>query len=355
MTRIETMSSQDATLLLYELTGADPARSSAVAELIRHLVSSHSPWRYQSLLGEVATFMRPVREIHCDETRFVLDALETDGDIVVNGGAIHATPIRAIQLDVQSFRFMSSLPTKRLAGLFPGDWSCLESTRRYRPSDPWQVESMLREKGGVLLTPEGWAGLDYEPLADQTWLAGLEQCTETDAFPPESQVFSHRMEWQWLKYGGTALTWQRGSAPLGTRIWRGINLRGYWVYALTRSRSPIDQPWLKLSRNDAHRTIFALARLKGIPIPVTLERAGAGTDRDLMVLTLPPLLPYAEYRYLSVLASGRHSGPNAVRWRMAEARAWSIFEMLEHRLGVTPPIRPMEAVGRAGQVARDGS
>lgn len=344
MTRIESVTAKDAYFLFFELTGADPSRASAVAELIRHLVSGHSPWRYQSLLAEVTRLISPIREIDPEEIRYVVDALESDGDLVVNGGAIHATPIRAIQLDDRSFRFMSSLPTKRLATIFPGDWSCQESTRSCQPGDPAQLGTMLRERGGVLLSAEGWAGLDYEPSADQDWLAGIEQRLATDAFPPELQVFSHKMSWQWLKYGATALTWEKGLAPLNARLWRGINLRGYWVYALTQGGSPLEAPWLKLARNDAHRAIFALARSKAIPIPVRLEG-----DGESMTLTLPPFLPYAEYRYLTALANGRQSSSSGVRWRLPGARLWATVRILEERLGVAfPKSSPLAVTGKAG-------
>lgn len=347
MTRIESMTTDDAYMLLFELTGADPSRATAVAELIRHLVSGHSPWRYQSLLAEVTRLISPIREIDPEEIRFVVDALDTDGDLVINGGAIHATPIRAIQLDGQSFRFMSSLPTKRLATLFPGDWSCQESMRSCQPGDPAQLGTLLRARGGVLLSAEGWAGLDYEPSADQDWLALIEQRLETDAFPPESQVFSHKMSWQWLKYGGNALTWQKGPAPLNARIWRGINLRGYWVYALTLSRSPIEMPWVKLARNDAHRAIFAFARSMAIPIPLRLERMGTDIGEGVL-LTLPPFLPYAEYRYLNALASGRQLTPSGVHWRLPAARLKATIRMLEDRLGLTFPMRPEVVTGNSG-------
>ena len=352
MTRVESMTSQDACLLLFELTGADPERSSAVAELVRHLVSSHSPWRYQSLLGEVTRMVSPVRDIDPQEIRHIIEALESDGDLMINGGAIHATPIRAIQLDDRIFRFVSSLPTKRLASIFPGDWVCQESVRSCQPGDPAQLGRMIRERGGVLLSAEGWAGLEYEPTADQDWLAGIEQRLVTDAFPPESQVFSHKMSWQWLNYGATSLTWEKGPAPpnarLRARLWRGINLRGYWVYAFTGDGSPLEAPWLKLARNDAHRAIFAFARSKAIPIRVRLEPASGRADGDWMVLTLPPFLPFAEYRYLTALASGRQSALHSVRWRLPGARVGSTIEMLEKRLGVTFPTLQQMVTGKAG-------
>lgn len=348
MTRIESMTTDDAYMLLFELTGADPSRATAVAELIRHLVSGHSPWRYQSLLAEVTRLISPIREIDPEEIRFVVDALEADGDLVINGGAIHATPIRAIQLDGQSFRFMSSLPTKRLATIIPGNWSCQESTRSCQPGDPAQLGTMLRVRGGVLLSAEGWAGLDYEPSADQDWLAHIEQRLETDAFPPELQVFSHKMSWQWFKYGTTALTWEKGPAPLNARLWRGINLRGYWVYALTQAGSPLEAPWLKLARNDAHRAIFALARSKAIPIPFRLEPVGA-VQGGSMLLTLPPFLPYAEYRYLTALANGRQSSSSGVRWRLPGSRLGATVRILEERLGVAfPKLPPLAVTGKAG-------
>lgn len=348
MTSIESITPQDGYMLLYELTGADPTRSSAVAELVRHLVSSHSPWRYQSLLGEVTRLIKPVREIDSEEIRLVIEALEADGDLVVNGGAIHATPIRAIRLDGQSLRFMSSLPTKRLADLFPGSWSCQESTRSCQPADSSRIEMMLRERNGALLTPEGWAGLDYEPQADEDWLAGVESRMLTDAFSPESEVFDHRMTWQWLKYGETSLRWEKAPAPQSARLWRGINLRGYWVYALTRSGSPIEMEWLKLARNDAYRAIFALARSRAIPVPVRLELGGAGSNPDTVVLTLPPVLPYAEYRYLTALANSRHSGPHGVRWWLNRARAIPVVEILEKRLCVKFPSWPPQVIGQTG-------
>ncbi|NBO64542.1 MAG: hypothetical protein EBU88_06820 [Acidobacteria bacterium] len=349
MTRIESTTVQDASLSLYELTGADPERASAVAELVRYLVSSHSPWRYQTLLGEVSRLISPVREIHQDEIRFVLDALESDGDLVVNGGAVHATPIRAIKLDEQNFRFLSSLPTKRLAGLFPGDWICHESMRSCHPGDLGRFGSMLRDRGGVLLTPPEWAGLEFEPLADEPWLQALGERMENEAFPPESQIFSHKMDWQWLKYGEKSLTWEKGLATEGARLWRGINLRGYWVFALTRSGSPIEEPWLRLSRNDAYRAVFAIARLEQISIPVKLELVSGGNVCGTTTLTLPPVLPFAEHRFLTVVASSRYSGPGGSRWKLSESQTWSTVEILERRLGINVPSHSAEPLGQSEQ------
>jgi hypothetical protein len=333
MTRIESMTPQEAYMFLFELTGADPMQGVAVAELVRNVVSSHSRCRYQRLLHEVINLIAPVREVTPEHARVVIDALEADGDILVSRGAVGVTPIRAVQLDEQTFKFMSSLPTRRLGGLFPGDWICHEATRLCRPAEPSRMRRLIAAHGGVLLSAAAWAGLNHEPPADEAWLAAIEQRLADHPNQPESHVFDHRLDWQWLDYGETALTWQKAEAAEGRRLWRGINFRGYWIYAMTRAGSPATQPWLPLTRNEMYRTIFALARVRaegaGHAIPTAISHQVDGT-----VIALPPLLPYAEYRYLTVLARSRQSRPATVRWKFSQARLPQVLEILEQRLGL---------------------
>ena len=335
MTSIESITSFEAVQFLQDLTGADPLHGEAVAELARHVISSRKRSGFHRLFRDIATLMSPVREVTPEEMRVVIEALEADGDIIINHGIVWVTPIRAIQLDELIFKFMSSLPTKRLIDLFPGDWSCHESTRTCKSLQPWSMADQITANGGILLSAEGWAGLDREPAADALWLSTLEQQLIDHPNLPDSadlETGRHKREWEWLQADGSTLRWRRGEAPAGIRIWRALKFNGYMLYALTQSGSPAVQPWLRLRRDDAHRTIFALARTaksNGWKIPVSIS------DRpDGAVLTIPPILPYAEYRYLTVLAMSRASEQSSIRWQFSFTRLPRILEILDSRLGI---------------------
>lgn len=342
MSVIESSSPREAHRSLYELTGADPMRGVAVAELARHMLTIRSAWRYQRLMREIANLISPVREVSPEELRIIIDSLEADGDLTIEGGAVRATPIRAIRLDDWTFKFVSSLTTRRLASLFPGDWTCRESMRICHPIEPWNIAGRVAANGGRLFSAEDWAGLDDSPLADEEWLATVEERLTGYPHPPESEIYGHKMNWEWFSPDGPNTEsrtesgterrpgWRRGKPPDGVRLWRGINIRQYWVYALTRAGSPVDQPWLQLRRDEAHRTIFALARTAGLTVPLSIRQ-----EENLVELTIPPFLPDAEFRYLTVASRLRHSAPHAVRWKFSRSRAPHILEILERRLGLS--------------------
>ena len=334
MSVIESSSPREVHRSLYELTGADPMRGVAVAELARHMLTIRSAWRYQRLMREIANLISPVREVSPEELRIVIDSLEADGDLAIDGGAVRATPIRAIRLDDWTFKFVSSLTTRKLASLFPGDWTCRESMRICHPIEPWNIAARIAANCGVLLSAEGWSGLADSPLADEEWLATVEGRLTDYPHPPESEIYGHKMNWEWFSPDDLKPdwrpSWRKDEPPDGVRLWRGINLRQYWIYALTRAGSPVDQPWLQLRRDEAHRTIFALARTAGFTVPLSISQ-----QENLVELTIPPLLPDAEFRYLTVASRLRHSAPHAVRWKFSPTRAPQILEILERRLGLS--------------------
>ena len=330
MTSIEILSPREAERSLFDLTGANPMSGITVAELVRDVISSYQLCGYQSLLREVVTLISPVRRVDHDVVRVVIDALDADGDVVINGGTVAATPIRAVQLDDLTFKFMSSLSARRLARLFPGDWRCHESTRVCHPIEPAMLPARIAANGGVLLTAEGWAGLNREPAADEAWLATLEQQLVDHSHPPESETIIQRLDWEWLSVGAESLAWRKEEPLVGTRLWRGRSARGYWIHALTSAGSPVNQPWLQLRRDEAHRMIFALARTAGLTVPLSIRQ-----EENLVELTIPPFLPDAEFRYLTVASRLRHSAPHAVRWKFSPSRAPQILEILERRLGLS--------------------
>lgn len=334
MSSIDPISSEKARNLLDTLIGANPRSSqSLLYELVRYMVSSQTLYRYRSLLVDLKTLLTPIREFEIEEARHGIEMLAADGDILVNRGAIHPSPLLAIRLDRQRFKFISTLPTRRLAAIFEGDWNREETTRICRATDPEDVARRIVENRGALISPEAWAGLEHEPASDENWLAALEQRLANQPHPPQPIHRDARLDWEWFPIGSQPLYWRRGEAPHGSRIWRALGQSRYWRYALTRNGPPAVEENIPLTRDEAHRTIFAIARIKGLSIPVSIEEFTDG-----FCLAIPPILPYAELRYLTTLARSRNYGPSVVRWIFGNENRRQIINILETRLGLKFPI-----------------
>src|SRR5262249_47939111 len=92
------------------------------------------------------------------------------------GGVLFATPLRSIALTEVDFRVVSSAPTAWLLASLGGVWALDGVLRTCRIDSGTGAEWCVRvsAQGGIVITPETWAGLNTSPKADASWLSSLD-------------------------------------------------------------------------------------------------------------------------------------------------------------------------------------
>ncbi len=303
---------------------------SAIADALRAELWARRTAIRRSLCRKVVELMAPVRNVEQESVRRVLDQLERDGDVTGgDGGLIAPAPIRAIELGDDRYLLVGGPETARLKEIFGSDIGVQMGLRRATGCGDRFLEA-LSDVGGLVLTPDRWAGLDRTPPADEKWLAILDDELEhlgadADALPSECTD-------DWRCYVPRAASlhhrrWEKPSADGAAQVWRCRHDRGYWLYLWTRGVAPSESSHLRLPGDAALRAMFALDRSAGHPIELEISE-----DEDHIVLNARGMLPRAEYRYL--MTFGERSEEDGFRYRVPSESWAQVSSMLTSRLGV---------------------
>jgi len=188
----------------------------------------------------------------------------------------------------------------------------------------------LNEVGGLALTPHRWAGLDRTPPAGAEWLSILgdelehlgaeagslpSECgDDLGCYDPRTRMLHHQR-------------WVKPSAEGSAQLWRCRHERGYWVYLWTGGTAPSESPYLRLSRDAALRTMFALDRNAGYSIELE-----ANDEQEWVAIDVGCMLPKAEYRFLMTFAD--RCGGEGFRYRVLVGLWPQVSSILTSRLGV---------------------
>lgn len=263
--------------------------------------------------------------------RELCDGLEYEGDLTASsGGVLNVSPVRAIELQPGVHRMVCSLPSRRLRARLPGELHIdgLRRLHRFDPNTEPEVAAALQVLGGVVVSPQAWAGLDLTPVADRAWLDNLDQRLEWRPEAAGSLERDGALDWQALALTVDGPRWRR-DLDEPTRLWRARTSYGRWIWAwVTADGTPSTKAFVTLFADDANRTLFAVAREAGKPVSVLV-----GRDDAFAHLRLREWLPRAEYRYLSSLASPSRI-ENQQQWSIPSSRADDVFDMLRCRLGL---------------------
>ena len=330
--QLKTMSDVRTKALAAELWGNNLAADEALAEVLRSEVTARRQCQRASTISRAISTLAPLVEVSKDRLSSVCETLEAQGDFsLAAGGVLHSTPLRAVELESGVWRIVSSLPTRHLHQRLPGSFQSTGVRRQlvFFAADGKNAEQALKTLGGVKLSAEAWAGLELAPVANQGWLAGLDERLKWLPEAAGSLERDGELEWQALSLNSDGLRWRRRpEAP--AKIWKARTGWGYWLHAWTGcDKPPSTAVHVTLSADDANRTVFALARTLRQPIQVQVV-----DDADMVVIGIREWLPRAEYRYLSTVASllSRESYMN--RWAIPLKRAEEVLSTLNSRLGV---------------------
>lgn len=324
ITLLEPASAQER---LRQALGFDPATVEGLADLLRAEVHARGRTQHAQALQRVHRLILPVAQLDEGQIAAACESLIREGDLVlVPGGVLAATPLRAVPLAAGSARLFSSLPTDALFSLFGAAVSQRGATR----SVTWQpaLSTAVEAVGGRVLTPEVWAGLDRAPRADDAFLATLEERLKWAAESAGSLERDGPLEWRGWIPNGEAPGWRQ--APESARLWMArTSCRGHRK-AWTGGTSPSQGDFVSLTADEADRAALALSRNVGASQKLLVER-----EQEKAILTLRTWLPRPEYRWLSLQAEPLDvTGPES-RWRILSEAQTAVTATLAEHLGLT--------------------
>lgn len=301
----------------------DTSRPEVVADLVRAEVTA----RGSSTRWAIARRVARGASIELATVEEICRQLEAEGDVsAARGGVLHVTPVRLISCGTAEYRIISSLPTRNLQAKLSSTIDARGVRRTLHASHDGDALGLSVAKvGGIILTPEQWAGLALAPAADEAWLRALDTRL---TWLPEAAWSLERdgaLDWQGLTLTDGDLRYRRGAE--GARLWRARSPFGRWLYAWgSPGASPAAGEFVSLTWDDANRTTFAVARGGNTPVAAALTR-----DESDAVLKLDAWLPRSEFRYLSTIAT-----PTGERgaWLIPAPRVDDIVTTLEDRLGL---------------------
>jgi hypothetical protein len=300
-----------------------PDSIEALCDLVRAEVHARKHAPRAATLSRVARLLAPA--IALDEQRLdeACDALEREGDVMLNpGGILYATPTRVVAIE-KSARVFSSLPTRALAKALGSEVSAAAASRTIALVDG--LTEAVAKVGGALVPPEAWAGLDRAPNADAAFLETLDQRLDWQALGAGSLEHDGALEWRAWQVTPEGARWRKSSHG---QLWWARTRFGGHHRAWTATASPATSPFVTLSHDDADRARFALARKVASASALRIERSG-----QRVTLELPGWLPRPEYRWLALRATPLPAG-QGIRWGIDADEEGPIRDLLAERLGV---------------------
>jgi len=311
--------------LLNEALGGNPTASDAAADLLRQEVSARRRSPRHFLIGRVCRLAAPAITLAPELVDDVCEALERQGDIVLaDGGMVYPVPARIVALGSSTVRFICTVPSARLFATIEGKWTCRGVRRDCRLSG--SAERAAEVLGGIVVTPEAWAGLDRVPPADAEWLRDLDARLASAPEPAGSLEHEEPLEWNCLLVDQDQPRWRASGRA---QLWRARHRWKRWVYAWSAGESPSAQSFVTLYSDEGARTLCAVARAAQKPFRGSIAKSG-----DVVTIGISGWLPQAEYRYLSTCADPAETSGQGSTWTMPAARAESVVKTLADRLGV---------------------
>lgn len=314
---------EEAVKRLTQSQAGAPDSIEVICDLVRAEVHARKHAPRAATLSRVARLLAPAITIDEERLDEACDALEREGDVMLNpGGFLYATPTRVVAI-AKSARVFSSLPTRALVKALGRDIFAKGASRTITSVDG--LTEAVAKVGSVMVPPETWAGLDRSPNADAAFLSKLDQRLEWQPLGAGSLEKDGALEWRAWQVTPEGARWRRSSEG---QLWWARTRFGGHHRAWTASASPATSPFVTLSPDDADRARFALSREIGAASVLRVERAG-----KRVTIELPGWLPRAEYRWLSLHAVAVAES-KGMRWEISTDSEVQVTKLLSERLGL---------------------
>lgn len=318
---------QEAAKRLAQLHGAQDS-TETLSELVRGEVHARQHAPRAATLSRVARLLAPAVSVQEERLNEVCNALEREGDVVLNpGGVLYATPTRVVAIE-KSARVFSSVPTRVLSKALGREISKKGASRTIASVDG--LAEAVDKVGGVMVPPEAWAGLDRSPNADPAFLAKLEQRLDWQPLGAGSLERDGLLEWRTWQVTADGARWRRANEG---RLWWARTRFGGHYRAWSAGATPAISAFITLSPDDADRARFALSREVALASLLRVEHSGTR-----VIIEVPGWLPRSEYRWLSLQAASVAES-KGLRWEISADAEAQVTKVLTERLGLVVEAR----------------
>ena len=315
--------------LSQDLSGAD-----FLAEILRNELAAQKVCSRRTLCNKAAALIQPIQETSADHVKEVLTELESNGDVTRGmNGLIAASPLRAVKVGPDRYRLHGCVPARILTHALAGMDLFWGINRMLVVKEAnVNIAKKVERLGGLLLSPERWAGLMRTSSADKEWLDSLDLSLENQKIPEGALDDGVSDGWQCYlpKKSGKAqnLRWKKPDSD-NQSLWRGWHERGWYLFAWTNGQSPSLTPCLKLNSDQARRTMFALDRETGCHVPISVNK-----ENDRILFKIAGFLPTCEYRYLITIGKYEGKYSNYFCFNLPSDVWGEVSQTLEERLGI---------------------
>lgn len=308
-----------------------------LAEVIRSELLALGTTTRRVLTDRITALLGPVGSVDRDFLLGVIHNMGDLGDLLEGpGGALAPAPLRAVRLEEHHYVLIGTVPTPALQEHLGTRSISLTLPRRVHV----EAEAFDRFTSGVqvlegrILSVERWTGLDRTPPAGEDWLSSLEERLSAQG---HEHGAAGLVTWENLeryapetKKPVQAFRWRKeGSLPKPSLV-RARQPGGYRAYAWARPGAP-DTPGtlLRLSPDEARRTMFSLDAREGAPFTLDVTRHPDGAE-----LCLNGFLPQAEYRYLVGVSERIDAARLPFRYMLPKGLWQKASQRLKERLQV---------------------
>ena len=306
------------------------------AEMLRSELAARNVSTRRALCGRVVGLLEPMGPVNMDDIKDQLSVMEKIGDITGGpGGRVAAGPVRMVKLGSTRHQLFGAVDYHYAASVFaesvltPGQNRFLT----VKGDDLELFQQKIDVLGGIALSPERWAGLDKTIAAGPEWLQNLDKRLLHEPIAAGSLDRDTNGEWRTYR-PETAdqmqnRRWAKEDIAGEGCLWRIWHERGWPIHAWTSGLSPKDTSFIRLTGEEASRTMFALDREAEIPLPHDLSEKDEKT-----IFKLGGFLPGPEYRFLAT--RGEYMGKSGEYFCFQfEPDAWAESAgVLSERLGI---------------------
>ena len=285
------------------LFGSDLTGPTAMHEVLRCELSARKVASGRSLCERARSLLQPLASLDLGRIREILEELADSGDATWGpSGMFAAAPLRVVRLSASRYAIHGTTPTPHLRRSLPCETLEAGVTRQITVATdrPSTLEDDVIRLGGLVLSPERWAGLDRVPPANSEWLEEMNH--RLDQNRSLAGALDEGLITPWQRYGpilagAPRQRWRSAEAKeVQPNLWRARHEYGWWRFAWTAGGSPGSSPHASLTQDEACRTQFALDREANNPLQAALKKGTDGVEVEI-----DAFLPRAEYRYLTTL------------------------------------------------------
>jgi hypothetical protein len=309
----------------------------AIFEILRQELSARITSTRRVLCLRAVELMAPITIIELDDAKAFLDTLIHFGDATEGpGGWVAAAPLRAVIVGKDKYSLHGTIPTRMLMQSLP---ATITGSGVYRictivPFADESFRAAVAELGGIVMNPQRWAGLERILPAGPPWLEYLSLRLENMPLPQGAADYGPIGSW--AAYMPEKVDeeqnkrWKKDRISSNAQLWRAWNDGGWWVFVWTSGGSPHVQKQMRLTRDEATRTMFSIDVNVSMPLSFSCKK-----QEEIISLELSAFLPRAEFRFLTTMAQLLAQGATPTRY-LIESSAWEETQnTLSNRLGVS--------------------